>query len=58
MEDETCPACKGKACEYGCGLSESGGCDNIYSGPNSHKICKECDGVGVLPDKESYSQYD
>lgn len=39
-----CPTCDGEGCEEGCG--RRGGCDDAYSGPDSHKTCRSCRGWG------------
>lgn len=42
-----CPACRGAGCEEGCGR-----CESAYAGPESHRICRSCDGFGMEPNPE------
>ena len=45
-----CRLCLGNACEEGCGY-----CDHISAGPDSHKVCRRCGGIGLEPLPDSGS---
>ena len=46
---DPCPTCDGNACEEGCGGWSGGtGCQHANAGPDSHRICRRCDGSGAI----------
>ena len=38
---EPCETCDGDGCEEGCGY-----CNRAHVGPDSHRVCRTCDGTG------------
>jgi len=40
-DDPRCSLCQGRGCEEGCGQ-----CEMAYAGPDSHKVCGRCKGMG------------
>lgn len=46
-----CPTCDGNGCEESCGLS--GGCEHVYAGPDSHKVCRKCMGRGLRSEPDA-----
>lgn len=44
-----CWRCGGDACEEGCGRQGAAWCEWVNAGPDSHKVCRWCNGSALSP---------